>query len=50
MIILHTRKGQGYPATDSLSKIHHITVPKEDAQEAYDFYEELLMDLEGNEN
>ncbi len=45
MIILHTKKGKDYPATDRLSKIHHIQVPKEDAKEAYTFYDAQLSAL-----
>ena len=50
MIILHTKKGQGYPATDRLSTIHHIKVPEDDAQEAYAFYDKQLIELEGKKN
>lgn len=48
MIILHTKKGQDYPATDRLSKIHHISVSKEDAEEAYRFYDARLKELGGS--
>jgi transketolase len=50
IIILHTRKGQGYPATDRLSKIHHITVSKPDAEEAFAFYDAKLSELEAAKN
>jgi transketolase len=50
MIIIHTEKGHGYPATPRLSKIHHVPVPKEDAEEAYAYYEELLNELEANKH
>jgi len=45
MIILHTKKGMDYPATDRLSRIHHITVPPEDAKEAFDLYRTQLAHL-----
>lgn len=46
MIILHTKKGKDYPATDRLDAIHHITVNNNDAKEAYEFYRERLRQLE----
>lgn len=45
MIIIYTKKGQAYPATDRLQKIHHITVTPEDAEEAYKFYNSQLERL-----
>lgn len=46
MIILQTKKGQDYPATDRLTKIHHIKVPEADAEEAYALYDAQLKILE----
>jgi transketolase len=50
IIILHTEKGYGYPATPRLPKIHHIPVTTEDAEEAYEFYNRLLSELEEKDN